>query len=408
MVTVMALTDTAIRTTKPQEKPVKLTDGKGLYLLLNPNSSRWWRLDYRFSGKRKTLSLGVYPDVSLKEARERRDEARKLLANGVDPSEHRKAQKTAVQERAANAFEVIGREWYAKHGSSLAAGYSEKVIRGLEKDIFPWLGNRPITEITAPEILTTLRRTEGRGALDTAHRLKSHCSQIFRYAIATGRAERDPIPDLRGALPVPRGKNLAAITDPAKVGELLRAIDAFRGTFPVQCALRLSPLLFVRPGELRQAEWKDIDLDKAEWRYIVSKTQTDHLVPLSIQSIAILKELHPLTGQGRYVFPGGRNPKQAMSEAAVNAALKRMGFDTQTEITGHGFRAMARTLLAEELHQKPEVIEHQLAHAVPDTLGTAYNRTKFLKERKAMMQDWANYLDKLKAGAEIIPLRERA
>ncbi len=248
---------------------------------------------------------------------------------------------------------------------------------------------------------------EWQAGSDTAHRAGGNCSQIFRYAIATGRADRDPVPDLRGALPPARGGNFAAITEPAKVAELLRAIDAFSGTFVVKSALLLSPLLFVRPGELRRAEWAGFDLEKAEWGYFVTKTKSDHLVPLASQAVAILKELHALTGHGRYVFPG-RDPQKAMSEAAVNAALRRMGYDTKTEITGHGFRAMARTILHEELHQKPEVIEHQLAHKVPDSLGTAYNRTKFLKERKAMMQLWADYLDKLKAGAEVIPLHGSA
>ena len=277
----------------------------------------------------------------------------------------------------------------------------------LENDVFPWLGGKAIAEITAPDVLSVLRRIEGRGTNDTAHRAKSNISQVMRYAIATGKAERDPCPDLRGALPPLRHDNFASITEPTKVAELLRAMDAFSGTFVVKSALLLAPLLFVRPGELRKALWADIDLDKAEWRYFVTKTKTEHSVPLASQAVAILKDLHALTGHGAYVFPG-RDPQKPMSEAAVNAALRRMGYDTKTEITGHGFRAMARTILHEELHQKPEVIEHQLAHKVPDSLGTAYNRTKFLKERKAMMQLWADYLDKLKAGAEVIPLHGSA
>lgn len=404
----MALTDTAIRTAKPTAKARKMADGGGLYLLLNPNGSRWWRLDYRFLGKRKTLSMGVYPEVSLSKARERREEARKLLADSIDPGETRKVLKNARLLQAANSFEAIAREWFEKHRSGWAVTHSEKIIRRLEKDVFPWLGARPVAEITAPDVLAVLRRIEGRGTLDTAHRAGGNCSQIFRYAIATGRAERDPVPDLRGALPPTKGKNFAAFTDPRNVAELLRAIDAFSGSFVVLSALRLAPLLFVRPGELRQAQWADIDLEKAEWRYLVTKTKTEHLVPLSSQAVAILREIHPLSGSGRFVFPGGRDPRRAMSEAAINAALRRMGFDTKTEITGHGFRAMARTILAEELHQPPEIIEHQLAHAVPDALGTAYNRTKFLKERRAMMQLWADYLDKTKAGAEVISLQGSA
>lgn len=403
----MALTDTAIRNTKPGEKPAKMADGGGLYLLLNPNGSRWWRLDYRFAGKRKTLSMGVYPEISLKDARERRDEARKLIAQGIDPGEQRKAQKTARNERAGNSFEVICREWLEKWRTTVEPAQHKKALARLEKDVFPWLGGRPIAEITAPEVLTVLRRVDDRGARYTAHKVKSEISQAFRYAIATGRAERDPCPDLRGAIPPARGENFPAITTPKEAGELLRALDGFRGTFVVRCALMLAPMLFVRPGELRKAEWSGFNLDKAEWRYLVTKTKTEHLVPLPAQAVAILHELHALTGHGLYVFPG-RDPQKSMSEAAVNAALRRMGYDTKTEITGHGFRAMARTILHEELHIKPEVIEHQLAHKVPDALGTAYNRTKFLKERKAMMQQWADYLDKLKVGAEVIPLHGQA
>jgi integrase len=403
----MALTDTAIRSAKPSDKALKLADEKGLFLLIHPNGSKYWRQKYRYNGKEKTLAHGVYPDVGLKDARERRDAARKLLADGIDPGENRKVQKSAKVERAANSFEVIAREWFAKQKPTWAASHAEKIIARLENDIFPWLGGKAIAEITAPDVLSVLRRIEGRGAIDTAHRAKSNISQVMRYAIATGKAERDPCPDLRGALPPLRHDNFASITEPAKVAELLRAMDAFSGTFVVKSALLLAPLLFVRPGELRKALWADIDLDKAEWRYFVTKTKTEHSVPLASQAVVILKELHALTGHAANVFPG-RDPQKPMSEAAINAALRRMGYDTKTEITGHGFRAMARTILHEELHQKPEVIEHQLAHKVPDSLGTAYNRTKFLKERKAMMQLWADYLDKLKAGAKVIPLHGSA
>lgn len=404
----MPLTDTAIRTAKPSAKPVRMFDGGGLYLELSPAGGKLWRLKYRFDGKEKRLALGIYPDIGLKDARERREEARKLLANGADPAEARKAQKAAKVERSTNSFEVIAREWFAKHRDTWAASHADKIIARLENDVFPWLGGKAIAEITAPNVLEVLRRIEKRGTLDTAHRAKGNISQVMRYAIATGRAERDPCPDLRGALPPVKESNFASITEPAKVAELLRAIDGFSGTFVVQCALRLAPLLFVRPGELRRAEWASFDLEKAEWGYFVTKTKSDHLVPLASQAVAILKELHALTGHGRFVFPGARGNDRSMSEAAINAALRRMGYDTKTEITGHGFRAMARTILHEELHQKPEVIEHQLAHTVSDALGTAYNRTKFLKERKAMMQLWADYLDKLKDGAEVIPLHGSA
>ena len=404
----MPLTDTAVRNARSGGTPSKLADEKGLFLLLHPNGGKYWRLKYRFGGKEKLLAVGVYPDVGLKEARQRRDDARKLLANGVDPGENKRVQKAARAERANNSFEVVAREWFAKKSPRWATGHADKIIRRLENDVFPWLGGRPVGEITASQILAVLRRIEGRGVIETAYRAKTNISQVIRYAIATGRAERDPCPDLRGALSPTSKTHFAAITDPKAVGELLRAIDSFKGTFLVKCALQLSPLLFVRPGELRKAEWADVDLDKAEWRYLVTKTKTQHLVSLSTQAVAILRELFDLTGHRRYLFPGARDPNRPMSDAAVNAALRRLGYDTRTEITGHGFRAMARTILAEELHIKPEVIEHQLAHKVPDTLGTAYNRTKFLKERRAMMQQWADYLDKLKAGAEIIPIRTTA
>ena len=401
----MALTDTAVRRAKPTEKARKLADEKGLYLLIQPTGGKLWRLDYRFNGVRKTLALGSYPDVSLASARERRDDARKLLANDIDPGEYRKIQKAAKIERAANSFEVVAREWFAKHSPNWAASHADKIIQRLEKDVFPWLGRRPIGEIKAPEVLACLRRIETRGALDTAHRAQQNCGQVFRYAVATGRAERDPTGDLRGALPTAKGGHFAAITDPDEVGALLRAMDDVSATFVVKCALRLAPLLFVRPGELRTAEWAGIDFDKAQWCYFVTKTKTEHLVPLATQAVAILRELHALTGTGRYVFPGARTNGQPMSNGAVDVALRRAGYSTREEQSGHGFRAMARTILHQEMGIAPEVIEHQLAHRVPDALGTAYNRTKFLVQRREMMQRWADYLDKLRDGAEVIPIR---
>lgn len=403
----MPLTDTAVRNAKPGAKPIKLFDERGLFLIVTPSGGKWWRLKYRFDNKEKLLSLGVYPDVSLKAARKRRDELRTLLANGIDPGVHRKVMEAAHTDRAANSFEIIAREWFAKHSPNWAPSHSDKIIKRLERDIFPWLGGRPIAEINAQEILVSLRRVEARGALETAHRAQQNCGQVFRYAVATGRALRDPCGDLRGALPPVKGEHFAAITEPAAVGELLRAIDGFRGTFIVQCALRLAPLFFVRPGELRKAEWAHVDLDNAEWRYIASKTKAEHLVPLASQAVAILRELHAQTGHGRYVFPG-RDPQKSMSEAAVNAALRRLGYDTKTEITGHGFRAMARTILHEAIGIAPEIIEHQLAHRVPDSLGTAYNRTKFIKERCVMMQQWADYLEGLAKGGKIIAFRKPA
>jgi len=403
----MPLTDTAIRNAKAGDKAYKLSDEKGLFLLVNPNGSRWWRLKFRVAGKEKLLSLGVYPDVGLKDARQRRDDARKMLAEGIDPGAQRKAQKASRVERSANSFEVIAREWLENRKDSVTLGQTAKTLAIFVNDVFPWMGNTPIAEVEAPLVLSVIKRIDQRGARYTAHRAKQRISQVLRYAIATGRATRDPCPDLKGAIPSPLSSNFASITEPSKVAEMLRAFDGFKGTFVVKCALEIAPRVFVRPGELRKAEWAGTDLDKAEWRYLVTKTKTEHLVPLAVQVVERLRELHALTGHGRYLFPG-RDPQKPMSEAAINAALRRMGYDTKTEITGHGFRAMARTILHEELHQKPEVIEHQLAHAVPDALGTAYNRTKFLKERKAMMQLWADYLDKLKAGAEVIPLDRSA
>lgn len=401
----MALSDVTIRTAKPKAKQYKLADEKGLFLLVHPNGSKYWRQKYRFDGREKLLALGVYPETGLSQARERRDEARKLLAQGVDPGQHRKAFKAAKEAAAANSFEVVAREWLENRKASVEPAQHIKTLARMQKDVFPWLGRKPIAGIEATDVLSVLKRVDARGARFTAHRIRSEVSQVFRYAIATGRAKRDPCPDLKGAIPTAQTENFAAITTPAEVGALLRAIDGFRGTFPVQCALRLAPLLFVRPGELRKARWQEFDLDKGEWKYLVSKTKTEHLVPLAPQAVAILRELQPLTGQREYVFPGARDPQRPMSDAAINAALRRMGYDTKSEITGHGFRAMARTILAEQLHQKPEVIEHQLAHSVPDALGKAYNRTKFLRDRKEMMRLWADYLDRLKEGAEVIQLR---
>ena len=364
-------------------------------------------LSIELTEKRSGFSVGVYPDVKLKDARERRDEMRRLLADGVGPGENRKAIKAARAEQAGNSFEIIAREWFAKYMPNWAPSHAEKIIKRLERDIFPWVGGRPIDEISAQEILATLRRIEGRGALEMAHRAHQNCGQVFRYAVVTGRATRDTCGDLKGALPPVRQVHFASITEPAQVGQLLRAIDGFRGAFVVQSALRLAPLFFVRPGELRKAEWAHFDLDKAEWRYLASKTKTEHLVPLAVQSAAILRELHALTGHGRYVFPG-RDPQKPMSDAAVNAALRRMGYDTKTEITGHGFRATARTILHEEIGIAPEIIEHQLAHHVSDALGTTYNRTKFIKERRAMMQQWADDLEALAKVGKFIAFRKPA
>ncbi|AIO24218.1 MULTISPECIES: tyrosine-type recombinase/integrase [Burkholderia cepacia complex] len=400
----MPLTDTAIRNAKPADKPVRLFDGGGLYLEIAPSGGKWWRLKYRFGGKEKRYSLGVYPEVTLATARKKRDEAREKLAAGIDPGEAKKAEKRASLLAAAHSFEVVARGWMDERKTTVEPAQHAKTLARMENDVFPWLGKRPIAEIDAPEILVVLKRVDGRGARFTAHRIRSEISRVFRYGIKEGHCKADPARDLVDAIPPAQTTHFASITEPEKVGEMLRAFDGFTGTFPVLCALKLAPMLFVRPGELRKAEWAQFDLDKGEWRYFVNKTKTDHLVPLAAQAVTILRELHALTGEGVYVFPGARDRNRPMSEAAINAALRRLGYDTRTEITGHGFRAMARTILHEELEEKPEVIEHQLAHTVPDSLGRAYNRTKFIKARRSMMQQWADYLDKIKAGVEIIPI----
>lgn len=409
--------DVIIRSTKPTDKVQRLSDGDGLYLLINPNGAKWWRLDYSINGKRKTLSVGVYPEIGLKEARDRADEARRLVATGTDPSNIRKANKAEqikAQEAdrriaeglpAIDSFEEIAREWFTKFSIEWAPSHADKIIRRLERDIFPWIGKQPIASITAPELLSVLRRIESRGALETAHRAHQNCSQIFRYAIATGRTERDPSPDLRGALPSVKQSHHAAITDPKAIGELLRAIDSYQGYFVTKCALRIAPLVFVRPGELRKAVWTEINLDQAEWNIPAErmKMREPHLVPLSTQAVEILRELQALTGDSCFVFPGARTNGRPMSDNAILAALRRMGF-AKDEMSGHGFRAMARTILDEVLQVRPDYIEHQLAHAVRDPNGRAYNRTAHLAERRKMMQLWADYLDKLKTGAEIISI----
>ena len=409
----MGLTSTEVKTAKAGAKPIKLFDGGGLYLLVNPGGSRLWRFKYRVDGKEKLLAIGPYPDLSLAEARERRDEARKQLAAGIDPGSARKAAKAARIEEAdrpKNIFEAVANEWLDRFSDSWVKTYSVKVRRRFEKDLFPWLGMQPMAEIKPRDILQALRRIEGRGALETARRALSECSQLFRYAVATGRAESDPTRDLKGALAMPAVRHMPSITDPKKVGELMRAIEGYEG-YPVsQAALKLAPLLFVRPGELRKAEWAEIDLDGALWTIPAERMKTrkqnpqDHLVPLSKQAVMVLSELHAITGRGRYVFPGARTNRRPMSENTVNAALRRMGYG-KDEIVGHGFRAMARTILDEQLEFRPDIVEQQLAHAVRDPQGRAYNRTAHLSERRRMMQRWADYLDGLATGGETVSIR---
>lgn len=411
--------DATIKAAELKEAPYRLPDGSGLYLLVRPDGKKWWRLDYTHAGKRKTLSLGIYPNTGLALARRKADAARALLAEGIDPSEARKEEKDQQSEAReierrlaegiplADSFEAVAREWFDKFSPGWVAGHGDKIIRRLERDIFPWLGARPIAELKAPELLSALRRIEDRGAIETAHRALQNCGQVFRYAIATGRAERDISADLRGAL-VPVSKtHLPAITDPKAIGGLLRSIDGYAGFFVTKCALRLAPLVFVRPGELRKAEWSELDLDNAEWTIPAErmKMRQPHLVPLSRQAVEILRELHAVTGRGQYVFPGARTNGRPMSDNAVLAALRRMGIP-KDEMTGHGFRAMARTVLDEVLGFRPDWIEHQLAHAVRDPNGRAYNRTAHLTKRREMMQAWADYLDALKA-ENVVPFKAK-
>jgi len=414
---IIPLTDMKVVKAKSQDKPFTLFDGGGLFLLVTPQGGKLWRFKYRFGGKEKLLALGSYPEISLSDARRRREDARKLLANGVDPGMVKKAQKASKFESEANSFEVVAREWHEKMKDAWSPSHAHVTITRLERDIFPWMGKRPVSEIDPPEVLAVLRRIESRGAGETARRMKIVCGQVFRYGVATGRVKRDPTPDLKGALKPVISGHMAAITDPKEVASLLRAIDDYKGSFIVKCALQLAALFFVRPGELRKAEWSEIDFDKAEWNIPVErmklplKTKHErkgqyHLVPLSDQAIKILKELQPLTGHRKYVFPSHRSPLRPMSDNAVLSALRRMGF-AKDEMSGHGFRALARTILDEILQIRPDFIEHQLGHAVRDPNGRAYNRTAHLNERRKMMQTWADYLDGLKAGAEVIPFKKQ-
>ena len=405
----MPLTDTACKNAKPKPdgKPAKYADEKGMYLLVN-QTGKYWRLDYRYANKRKTLAIGVYPTVTLKDAREKRDEARRLLAEDIDPGEHRKVTKASKVLQAENSFEAVAREWFTKFKPTWTDGHAERIIRRLERDIFPWLGSRPIAGIEAPELLTNLQRIERRGAIETAHRAMQNTSQIFRYAIATGRAKYNPAADLTGALAPTIKTSFPTITDPTKIAELLRAIDGYQGTLATQCALKLAPLVFVRPGELRQAEWCEVDLENALWVIPAArmKMREKHVVPLSRQAMAILSELKPLTGNGRYVFPGARSNGRPMSENTVNAALRRLGYDKDT-MTGHGFRHMASTLLNEQGWNR-DAIERQMAHAERNSIRATYNYAEYLPERHRMMQSWADYLETLKNGAKITPLFKTA
>ena len=396
----MPLTDIKIKNIKPESKTKKYFDGNGMYLEVTPKGGKYWRLKYRYAGKEKRLALGIYPDVSLKDAREKRDEARKLLDKVLDPSADKKAKKLERHESTKNSFSAISEEWISKQTPRWSEIHSSKVQRMLNKDLLPWLGSRPIAEITPKELLGVLRKVEGRGALESAKRTKQVAGQVFRYGVAIGICERDPSQDLKDALAPPVKTHRAAVTEPEEVGRLLLALDGYEGSPVVQAALKLAPLTFVRPGELRHAEWTEIDLEQKEWKIPghKMKARADHIVPLSTQAIRILEELRPLTGHFQFVFISGRSPRRPMSNNAVLAAMRRMDIPKE-HMSGHGFRAMARTILDEVLGYRVDWIEHQLAHAVKDVHGRAYNRTAHLDKRREMMQHWADYLYKLKAEA---------
>jgi len=406
---IIPLSDVKIKNAKPRDKNYKLADGGGLYLLITPTGGKLWRMKYTYGDKEKLLAIGSYPTVDLSEARQQREAAKKLLKQGVDPSIQKKAKKEAMHEATKNSFEAIAREWHGHKKDEWTADHASTILTRLEKDIFPWVGGIPITDITAKDIKTVVDRVKSRGTLEAARRLLTITNQVFNYAISTDRANFNIAVGLKGYLP-PSSKtkrHMPAVTDPKELGPLLRALDAYEGSFVAQCALKLLPLLFCRPGELRHLEWREIDFD-AEQIIIPGskmKMKSDHIIPLSSQAATILKELHPLTGHGKYVFPSTRSFSRCMSDNTINAALRRMGFDGDT-VVAHGFRATARTLLHEVLQVNPHAIEAQLAHRVPDALGAAYNRTTHITERRKMMQLWADYLDGLKAGAKVIPLKK--
>ncbi len=404
-----ALTDVKVKNAKPSGKPFKLFDGGGLYLLVTQTGGKLWRIKYSFNGKEKLLSIGIYPTLSLSEARDKRHEAKKKIEAGIDPGEEKKSIEASRIATAENTFEKIARECFSKMADVWTTDTIRTNMGRLERDIFPVIGNRPIDDITVKDVLETLQRVESRGTIDSAHRCKTLCSKIFRFAVATDRVKHDITTNIQGALKPIARTHRAAILTSDEIAGLLRSIDGYQGTFIVKCALKLAPLLFVRPGELRHAEWVEIDFEKALWTIPAGKMKMkqSHIVPLSHQAIAILKELNLLTGNGGYVFPSFRSNDRPMSNNAVLSALRRMGYE-KDEMSGHGFRAMARTILDEVLEIRPDFVEHQLAHAVRDPNGRAYNRTSHLTERAKMMQVWADYLDGLKTGSKVIPFRKKA
>lgn len=396
---ILSLSEVQIRNAKPKSKQYTMFDGGGLYILIKPNGSKMWRLKYRFNGRERLMAVGGYPEVGLKDARAIREEARKKIANNIDPVQERLENERSNSKE--NSFEFVAREWLLNKGKLLTPGHSKRMERQLETNVFPWLGKQNITKISSADILKILRKIEARGAAETAHRVKSIISRVFRYAGATDRVQQDPCWSLKEALVPVKKQHLAAITKPEEFGLLLRSIDNYAGGEIVRAALKLAPLFFVRPGELRTMKWSDVDLEKAEWHFIASKTKTEHIVPLSKQAITILKDIQSLTGRGKYVLPNPRaiDCSRPLSNNAILAALRNLGYSKEN-MTGHGFRAAARTMLDEQLHFRPDLIEAQLAHTVRDPLGRAYNRTQYIKERHEMMQAWSDYLDQLRIEAE--------
>ncbi|WP_426174239.1 tyrosine-type recombinase/integrase [Massilia sp. TWR1-2-2] len=398
------LTDTQARSAKPKEKAYTLADGGGMYLEIMPSGSKVWRMAYRQpNGKNNRLTFGPYPEISLLDARTKRAAARKLLAEGIDPGQAKREDKHARSVAAIHTFEAVARAWLAKTAADRAISTQEKNTAWLERNIFPVIGAMPVSTIKPRDVLSALHIIEARGAIESAHKIKQLCGQVFRFAVAGGLAERDVTADLRDALATAPEAHYAAITEPKQAGELLRSIHAYTGHPYAVAALKLSPLVFVRPGELRAAEWTEIDLDAAEWRIPGSKMKmkTDHLVPLSTQAVELLRALHSMTGHGKYVFPSVRTGERCMSENTINAALRAMGYGKEV-MTGHGFRAMARTIMDEVLGERVDLIEHQLAHAVKDPNGRAYNRTAHLPARRLMMQRWADYLDAIRQGGNVV------
>jgi integrase len=421
----MPLSDAVIRHERPGPKPRKLSDGGGLYLLLNPNGSRLWRFKYRFDGKEKLLALGAYPDVPLatprgqtaiKGARDMRDEARRLVAAGIDPGAIRREEKELVS--GAGTFGALAADWFEHQRSAWTDGHAVTVRSRLDRDVLPYLATRRADEIDAPEVLQVVRRVESRGAVESAHRIMTIIAQVFAYGVATGGCRNNPAAGINRAVALksPTPKPMAAVLSPREVGALLQAIDDYSGTHVVRCAFKLAPMVFVRPGELRAAEWAEFDLDAAQWVIPAARMKLgkdakadpnrSHIVPLSRQAVAILRDLHQLTGRGRFVFPGARSDGKAMSENAITAALRRMGYDGDT-MTWHGFRSIASTMLNEKGYN-PDSIEAQLAHVSGNKVRGAYNRAKYLDDRRRMMQDWSDHLDALKTGANVVPIHTRS